>query len=159
MTLPYFYKLFLEDHNIPVDVEFGVFELDGRFSAHSWNSYDGKIIDLTSALQKWDITGDAIVLGNIIEKGKDSLLYHRADKLPKKYIDFISEIAIKEKEIIDKRLEDSSLDYYKEMLDTDAFLCKALRDNMNSSKTIEKELLPNNQDEIKHFKEYFVTKF
>ena len=126
MTIPYFYKLFLTKHDVPIDVEYGVFELNNRFSVHSWNSYNGKIIDLTSFLQKENISGNAIVMNRVLKKGKDEFLYHRADQLPNTYLDAI-EVAAKDEILYE---DPSNSDYLKckEMLDTDAFLCRALKE-------------------------------
>ncbi|PHR71069.1 MAG: hypothetical protein COA66_10120 [Arcobacter sp.] len=155
MTIPYFYKLFLEKHDVPIDVEYGVFELNNRFSVHSWNNYNGKIIDLTSFLQKENISGNAIVMNRVLKKGKDEILYHRADQLPNTYLDAI-EVAAKD-EILNE--DSSNSDYLKCMLDTDAFICSALKRNMNSPETIKREILPNNAEEYRHFEENFASRF
>lgn len=151
MTIPYFYKMFLHELKIPIDVEYGVFELNGRFSAHSWNKYDGKIIDLTAGLQKDNVSGDTIVLDKIIKAGKDSFVYHRADRLPQEYLQIVEQMALREKEILDLGVKNYEFDYCKEMLDTDAFLCKALRENFNSCSIIESKYLPYLANEHKHF--------
>lgn len=159
MTIPYFYKLFLESHNIPIDAEYGIFELHGRFSSHSWNKYDGKIIDITANFQKEGVCGSAIVMGDVIEAGKDELVYHRVDQLPKRYTNFIEEIALLENRLLDSKASGDELAYFKEMLDTDAFLCRALRINMNSIETIKSHLLQDNNEEYQHFQDNFTSIF
>jgi hypothetical protein len=159
MTIPYFYKLFLEKYHIPINVEYGVFELHGRFSAHSWNKYDGKLVDLTANLQKEGVCGDAVVMENILRKGKDKFVYHRADHLPKSYLNCIEKAALEEKNLLSADGANNGLAYLKEMLDTDGRLCEALKVNMNSSETIKNQLLPKNSNEYKHFQDNFENKF
>lgn len=159
MTIPYFYKMFLEERNIIIDVEYGIFEHEKRFSVHSWNKYDGKLIDLTANLQKENISGNAIVMGKILRKGRSELIYHRADALPSNYISLIEGMVEIEENINNTQILNDEISYINEMLDTDTFLCIALRKNMNSVKTIKEQLLPNCEKEYQHFNNNFAIKF
>lgn len=156
-SIPYFYKLFLQENGVPIDVEYGVFELDDKFSTHSWNSYNGKRIDITVYLQRFGISGDAVVLDEVIKPGKDNIgEYHRADQLPSNYLQNIEKATLRESELIATRVKSIELAQCKELLDIDSFLCTALRKNYNSCDVIKEEILPHYDKQYKHFVEHFV---
>lgn len=121
-------------------------EHEGRFAFHMWNSFEGKMIDITIHNQLvTEINTSCIVLEEVAIKKPGKITYHAHDKLPDHYINLVESMAHEENALRFKvnrsNEEEERLAYLTEYLDTDASLIKMNRIDINDPikpKTISK---------------------
>ncbi len=160
----YFYKYYLlKYHNINIKIHSGIIvPSNDSFGFHSWNSFNGKLIDLT--IHKQNIVDyNCIILDNIfIDKGIMAVTYNH-DQLPERYLNTCNIKAKEEYDLKNKTSlsaeEEKFLIILSDFLDMDARLNKFEKFNYSTIKELEEYLyLSDNDNERKLFFNLFDIK-
>lgn len=130
--IPYFLKYYLyRYHNIDIKIHHGLIEIDGKYSHHNWNTYEGKLIDISIHQQYESADSNCIILDDIyIDKGF-SPKYHLEENLPSEYLNNIEKSIHLEKDIsvsVNERFMCSKV------LNADATMLKLVKIKLNDNK-------------------------
>lgn len=134
--MPHILKYYLNRyHKIDIDLHYGLVECGGMYGLHTWNSYQGKMIDITIHNQLLDETcSNCIILDEVHISKQGKIVYHLNGILPQDYLEKIKSAADDEKKL--KSIPNRSIEQEQqrimlaEILDTDATLVRAERTNM-----------------------------
>lgn len=147
---PFFLKYYLyRFHKINIDLNFGIIPNGDLFSMHNWNSFNGKIIDITIHHQLENAHFSSVILDEVyIDKGSKKEIYYNHNELPVIYLKRVQEASE------ESNRNNRSNPEIEKGLDADAFLLKFEKMNINDVNKTKNWLKNNYKKEMNEALQY-----